>query len=161
MAYQNISHTLPADVMNQLRSNLQQINASLPFLVTLSPDEIRGLVKLGPKSADFVQDAYGAAMAFPQILPQSFDPQEFGRDTTLFAQLAEVKLLLDSLTEKVNNTYFAVGSESMQSALEIYAYVQTAKDRVPGLKSVADKLKERFKNQGRSKKKDDNGQSEQ
>jgi hypothetical protein len=36
----------------------------------------------------------------------------------------------------------------MVASLEVYAYVQTAGDRTPGLKSVAQKLKERFKSQG-------------
>jgi hypothetical protein len=61
-------------------------------------------------------------------------------------------MLLDSLHEKVDNTHAAVGSEAMQASLEVYAYVQTAKDRVPGLKSVAEKLRERFKGQGPRKK---------
>jgi hypothetical protein len=40
----------------------------------------------------------------------------------------------------------------MVASLEVYAYVQTAADRTPGLKSVAEKLKDRFKGQGIRKK---------
>jgi hypothetical protein len=39
----------------------------------------------------------------------------------------------------------------------VYAYVQTAKDRTPGLESVADKLRERFK--GARGRKSTNGKS--
>lgn len=152
MPYQNISYILGGENMQQVRSAIEQINAQLPFLVTLSAEEKKSLFKLGPKSADFVADAYAAATSFPAILPQSFNTTEYTRDTNLFDQLAEIKLRLDSLSEKIDNTYSAVGSEAMQASLEVYAYVQTAKDRTPGLKSVAEKLRERFKGQGRSKK---------
>jgi hypothetical protein len=65
------------------------------------------------------------------------------RVDTLFKQLSDIKIVLESLVEKVSNTYPAVGGESMTACLEVYAYVQTAKDRVPGLKSVAYKLNTR------------------
>lgn len=152
MAYQNISYALSPEVMQQVKAAIETVNTSLPFLVTLTPDEKRALVKLGPKSADFVNDASAAVGAFPNILPQSFNVLEYQRDTKLFAHLSEIKMLLDSLQEKINNTYSAVGSEAMQASLEVYAYVQTAKERVPGIKSVAEKLKERFKSQGVKKK---------
>lgn len=152
MAYSNISYSLTYESLQQVRAAVDQINALLPFLITISPDEKRALVKLGPKSMDFVQDASSAASSFPAILPPTFDVLEYRRDTSLFDSLSQIKMLLDSLHEKVDNTHAAVGSEAMQASLEVYAYVQTAKDRVPGLKSVADKLKERFKGQGPRKK---------
>lgn len=94
-----------------------------------------------------MQDASLAVTNFPNILPTSFDKTEYGKDTTLFKALAEIKLLTDSLQEKVDQTYMAVGSEAMVASLEVYAYVQTAADRTPGLKTVADKLKDRFRRQ--------------
>jgi hypothetical protein len=152
MGYQNISAVVTPDEMQQVRDHFTALNNLFTFLVTLSADEKKSLVKLGPKSADFVADASSAATNFPSILPSSFNTLEYNRDTTLFGQLAEIKMLLDSFSEKINNTHSAVGSEAMDASLEVYAYVQTAKDRVPGLKSVAEKLRERFKNNGKSKK---------
>lgn len=145
MGYQNISYQMPADQLNQIMAAINTINSNMPFLVTLNGDERRALFKLGSKSADFVADSRSAAAAFPQILPASFDVAEFNRDTSLFANLSEIKLMLDSLQEKVDHTYIAVGSEAMRASLEVYAYVQTASDRTPGLKSVAEKLRDRFK----------------
>lgn len=145
MSYQNISVAmLPADI-DEVKAALATINTKLPFLVTLDTSERKALFKLGPKSADFVQDASVAVANFPNILPPSFDKVEYGKDTTLFKTLVEIKALVDSLSEKLDDTYVAVGSEAMVASLEVYAYVQTAADRTPGLRSVADKLKERFK----------------
>jgi hypothetical protein len=152
MAYNNISVTLVQADLDAVKTAIATINSKLPFLVTLDKDERQALVKLGPKSADFVNDASAAVSTFPQILPTSFDKVEYGKDTALFKALNDIKFLVDSLSEKVDNTYMAVGSEAMMASLEVYAYVQTAKDRTPGLGSVADKLKERFKgNTGRKK----------
>lgn len=152
MAYQNISYTLPQADIDAIKTAIATINSKLPFLVALDGDEVRGLVKLGPKSADFVADAAAAAVNFPNVLPPSFDKVEYGKDTTLFKNVSDIKQLIDSLKEKLDNTYVAIGSESMVASLEVYSYVQTAADRVPGLRSVADKLKERFKGQGPRKK---------
>jgi hypothetical protein len=151
MAYQNISVALAQADIDAIKAAINTINSKLPFLVTLDATERKNLFKLGPKSADFVSDASAAAASFPNVLPSSFDRNEYSKDTSLFKSLGDIKLLLDSLCEKVDNTYVAVGSEAMQASLEVYAYVQTAKDRTPGLSSVADKLKERFKANGRRK----------
>jgi hypothetical protein len=154
MAYQNISYELSEATFNEIKAAIATINAKLPFLIALDAKEISGLIKLGPKSADFVADASSAATNFPEILPPSFDKAEFAKDTTLFKFLSEIKINLDSLVEKVNNTYTAVGSEAMKASLEVYAYVQAAQDRTPGLKSVAEKLKDRFRKSNKGKKPD-------
>jgi len=147
MPYQNISYALVQADIDAVKTAITTINTKLPFLVTLDAEERKALFKLGPKSADFVNDASAAVTNFPNILPTTFDKTEYGKDTALFKALGEIKLLIDSLQEKLDNTYTAVGSEAMTASLEVYAYVQTAADRTPGLKSVADKLKERFKRQ--------------
>lgn len=151
MSYQNISVApLQADI-DAVKAAIATINAKLPFLITLDAQERKELIKLGPKSADFVSDASSAVTAFPNILPSTFDKVEYAKDAALFKVLTDIKMQLDSLIEKIDNTTVAVGSEAMVASLEVYAYVQTAADRTPGLKSVAEKLKERFKNQGRKK----------
>jgi hypothetical protein len=151
MAYQNISVSLPQADIDAVKAAIATINAKLPFLVTLDGDERRGLVKLGPKSVDFVDDASTTVTSFPNIVPASFDKEEYAKDTGLFKALSEIKFLVDSLSEKIDNTYLAVGSEAMTASLEVYAYVQTAKGRTPGLDSAAQKLKDRFKGQGKKK----------
>jgi hypothetical protein len=140
-----------ADI-DAVKGAIATINTKLPFLITLDADERKSLFKLGPKSVDFVQDASAAAANFSNILPASFDKTEYGKDTALFKILADFKIQIDSLQEKIDNTYMAVGSEAMVASLEVYAYVHTAADRTPGLKTVADKLKDRFKAQGARKK---------
>jgi hypothetical protein len=152
MSYQNISYNLVQADIDAVKAALVTIDSKLPFLISLDGEERQKLFKLGPKSADFVQDASTAAVNFPNILPISFDKVEYDKDTTLFKSLADIKFLVDSLQEKLDHTYMAVGSEAMIASLEVYAYVQTAADRTPGLKNVAEKLKDRFRAQGARKK---------
>lgn len=151
MPYQNISAAIAQADIDAVKAAINTINSKLPFLISLTPDERKTLVKLGPKSADFVTEANATAGNFPNILPPSFDKAEFAKDTALFRALNDIKIPLDSLVEKLDNTYMAVGSEAMTAALEVYAYVQTAKTRTPGLNTSADKLQERFKGQGKRK----------
>ena len=143
--YGNVSATMTLDSLNKVKAAIQTIGAEMPFLINLSEDEARGLFRLGPRSLDFVSASRETVTHFPQILPPTFDPVEFLKDADLFSQLSEVKFLLDSLCEKVNDTYGEVGAEAMNSALEVYSYVRVNESKVPGLKTVSEKLGERFK----------------
>jgi hypothetical protein len=94
--------------------------------------------------------------SFPTILPANFNQAEYFRDTDLLKQLVTIKLRLDSVQEKVDDTLMEVGSEAMDASLEVYSLVQVQAERVPGLKSVAEKLKARFKRKGSKTKPEGN-----
>lgn len=152
MSYSNISAVVAQADLDAVKAAITTINTKLPFLVNLSESEKKSLFKLGPKSVDFVNDASLAAKNYPTIFPASFNQIEFQKDADLVKALSEVKLLLDSLTERVSDTLTAVGAEAMGESLDVYAYVQTASSaNNPGLKTVAEKLKERFKSQSKLK----------
>ena len=67
----------------------------------------------------------------PEVVPSNFDSAEFARDYQLTADLTEVLSLLEQLTEKVDDTLLAAGSESMMSSLLVYDYVKTAARHSP------------------------------
>lgn len=67
------------------------------------------------------------------------------RDYQLAATLTELLLGLRQLTEQIDDTLMAVGSEAMGSSLTVYGYVKTAAKKTPGLKTLAEQLGERFK----------------
>ncbi|WP_392479148.1 hypothetical protein [Nostoc sp. C110] len=145
MAYQNITGSLtPADIQ-EIKTAFATIEAKLPFLVTLSVEERRKLFKMGDKSLAFVNTSLTAAQSNRDILPASFDVDEFVRDYQLAATLSELLIGLRQLTEQVDDTLMAVGSETMSSSLTVYDYVKTAAKKTPGLKTIAEQLGERFK----------------
>ncbi|WP_315791779.1 hypothetical protein [Fischerella sp. JS2] len=145
MAYQNVTATLSEADLQEIKAALQTIQKKLPFLITLSNEERRKLVKMGDKSLAFVNNSLTAAQSNRDILPPSFDLEEFVRDYQLANSLTEVLLRLRQLTEQVDDTLLAVGSEAMSSSLTVYDYVKTAAKKTPGLKTLAEQLGERFK----------------
>jgi hypothetical protein len=145
MPYENISATVSDQAMTEIKSAIAAIHTHLPFLINLTPDERRKRFKMGDKSLAFVRNSVTATQNNPDIVPGNFNIAEFNRDYQLTVALSEVLGRLEQLTETVDDTLMAVGSESMASSLLVYDYAKAAARHSPGLKSVADQLGERFK----------------
>lgn len=145
MPSQNITATLSDADIQDIKAAFQTIQQKLPFLVNLTPDERRSLVKMGDKSLAFVNNSLSAAQTNRDILPANFDVEEFTRDYQLSLALTELLTGLRQLEEQMDDTLMAVGSEAMNSSLTVYNYVKTAAKSTPGLKRVAEQLGERFK----------------
>ncbi|MEP0929277.1 hypothetical protein NC974_19455 [Leptolyngbya sp. SLC-A1] len=139
--------------MAEIKGAIAVIQNNLPFLINLTPDERRKRIKMGDKSLAFVRNSVTATQNNPDIVPGKFDIAELNRDYQLTVALSEVLGLLEQLTETVDDTLLAVGSESMTGSLLVYDYVKTAARHSPGLKSVADQLGERFKAMGKRRSK--------
>jgi hypothetical protein len=151
MAYQNIAATLSPQDIQEIKAALQTVQRKVPFLITLSTEERRKLVKMGDKSLAFVNNSITAAQSNREILPATFDVEELVQDYQLAAALTELLISMQQLTEQVDDTLMAVGSEAMTSSLTVYDYVKTASKKTPGLKTVAEQLGERFKAIGKGK----------
>jgi hypothetical protein len=144
MPYQNISTAIsPADVQ-AVKTSFAAILEKLPFLVNLTTNERKVLVKAGPDSMSFIQNASTAAQNNATIFPASFNRADFQKDVDLLVALTELCTLANSLASRLDDTRLAVGSEAMQQATQVYKYVQTAAKTTPGLKPVAEQLGERF-----------------
>ncbi|MBN3947969.1 MAG: hypothetical protein HWQ38_16510 [Nostoc sp. NMS7] len=145
MAYQNIAAALTPQDIQEIKAALQTVQKKMPFLITLSTEERRKLVKMGDKSLAFVNNSVTAAQSNREILPATFDVEELVQDYQLATALTELLISMQQLTEQVDDTLMAVGSEAMTGSLTVYDYVKTASKKTPGLKSVAEQLGERFK----------------
>jgi hypothetical protein len=145
MAYQNVNASISPQDMQEIKAALQIIQKKLPFLITLSVEQRRKLVKMGDKSLAFVNNSVAAAQSNRDILPASFDVEELVRDYQLTTTLTELLTSMRQLTEQVDDTLLAVGSNTMTSSLTVYDYVKTAAKKTPGLKTIAEQLGERFK----------------
>ncbi|MEH2236159.1 hypothetical protein [Nostoc sp.] len=145
MSYQNIAATLSPQDIQEIKAALQTVQKKMPFLITLSTEERRKLLKMGDKSLAFVNNSVTAAQSNREILPATFDVEELVRDYQLATALTELLISVQQLAEQVDDTLMAVGSEAMTSSLTVYDYVKTASKKTPGLKTVAEQLGERFK----------------
>ncbi|MBW4578074.1 MAG: hypothetical protein KME42_00680 [Tildeniella nuda ZEHNDER 1965/U140] len=145
MPYQDINTTLSDKDLQDIKQAIATIQQKMPFLVTLSAEERKRLYKMGDRRLAFVQNSFQAAQSNRNILPASFDFDGFGNDYRLSSNLTELLMLLRQLTEQVDDTLMAVGSEAMSSSLTVYDYVKTAAKKTPGLKAIAEQLGTLFK----------------
>jgi hypothetical protein len=145
MSSQNLSTQLSDSDLEEIKAALATIETKLPFLVNLSTEERRKLFKMGNKSLAFVSNSLMAAQTNPDILPASFDLNEFSSNYQLATTLTEVNLRLQQLSEKVDDTLMSISSEAMTDSLTVYDYIKTAAKKTPGLKAIAEQLGERFK----------------
>jgi hypothetical protein len=143
--YQDINATLSEADLQDIKQALSIIQQKLPFLITLSAEERKRLYKMGDKRLSFVQNSLNAAQSNRNILPASFDLDGFTNDYRLATNLSELLMLMHQLTEQVDDTLLAVGSEAMSSSLTVYDYVKTAAKKTPGLKVISEQLGTLFK----------------
>ncbi|PSN18589.1 hypothetical protein C7271_11720 [filamentous cyanobacterium CCP5] len=152
MGYSNISAEISAESLAKIEAALATIDKEMPFLINLTVTERRQFFKMGDKSMAFVSNSITAAQQNQAILPSNFDLPELNRDFELAKTLTSVLSSLKTITERVDDTLLAVGSEAMRSSLNIYDYVKASAKYQHGLKSVAEQLGERFKAIGKTQR---------
>jgi hypothetical protein len=133
----------PADRQRVLDA-VATIRDTMPFLASASTEDWQEMNKLGPKSRAFAEACLTASGQFQDILPRRFERGPFEQDLALFDALEAPFLAIQDLFERVNDTRMLVGSDAMESALEVYHYVKGA----PGAGELNDTyatLRSRFK----------------
>lgn len=152
MSSQNlISATLTAETKTKILQQLAEIKNELDFLLTLQPDEVRGLFKASNGFSPLIEKAYNTVNNHPDIMPNVFNIAEFKRDYELSRELAPIAGRIKELSDSIQNTLIAVNSDALAGTLEIYAAVKQHRDKVPGLNVVADEMAVFFQRTGKKK----------
>ena len=112
----------------------------LPFLQTLTSQERVRLYKMGPQRLAWVQACLAAAKDNPNVLPPSFEVDEFAQDFELANTLATLRTVFQQLFQDTDDTTMGVGSEAAQAASDLMGYVDQAADKNPGLKTISEQL---------------------
>ncbi|MGD8782642.1 MAG: hypothetical protein PVH88_27265 [Ignavibacteria bacterium] len=144
MAENRVSAALEQTDLDEILTSLSGINTKLPFLVDLSSDEKRELVKFGDKSVAFVKKAVELVNNNEDFLPRSFDVDEFKKDVELYDKLYSILQPLRMLAEKIEDTHSLVGSEAYSAALLVYQQAKLSRGELGGLNSIIDDLGKRF-----------------
>jgi hypothetical protein len=140
-----ISATLTEQEVEQIRSLVQQIDYSMPFLKNLTPVERQTLPKSADKTVSFLGKSLDQSQHNPQFVPSFLDVYEFDKDINLSEALLSVARPLRVLLEKIEDTAMLASSEAYLAALFFYQAVKTAaKMKVPGAQTIYDDLKKRF-----------------
>ena len=145
MAQNLISASLPAADAAEVSLNLANAKSKLNFLLSLQTEDVVTLFKVGNAYLPFLDKVYQVVDEHPEILPAVFDVVEFKKDYQLFKTLIPIQTQINELAEGLQKTSYAVGSDALVAALEVYAAVKQHKDKVPGLNATADELAVFFK----------------
>ena len=132
----------PSDLAEVLAA-FDTAKAKLPFLVDLSPEERKAMLKMGDKNLDFVTKALELASQNQDFLPRSFDVAEMKTDVDLLRGLVPIMTRLQPLYDLIEDTYMLVGSEAYAAALEVYRYAKQA-HLGGGLDPLLDSLGKKF-----------------
>jgi hypothetical protein len=154
MSRQNLISATAADAT--ITAAIQSINdakSSFPFLINLSADERKKFRKMGPKSVDYVNDNLTGANQFPNSLPSDFPIAEFAKDVTLINKLYPLLVAAQALTEGLNDTILALGSDAMKEGDEVYGFLKLAAKTDANAKALVEQIGRRFKGQGNFKPK--------
>ncbi|MDT7540321.1 MAG: hypothetical protein QOE33_225 [Acidobacteriota bacterium] len=143
-----ISASLSAADRQAVLDAINVIRQKLPFLIDLSPEERHTLPKMGDSSQAFVSQALQVAEQNTDILPRSFDVGEMRKDVDLLAALSPVRNALAQLSELVEDSYMAIGSEAYTAALLLYQYARSA-GKGAALDGALDALGQRFARKSR------------
>jgi hypothetical protein len=139
-----VSAVLAAEDIDAVKTAISSIDSRLPFLVNLSPEEVKALPRFGDKSIGFVNKALELALQKDEFLPRSFSVEEFKKDVELYTKLYSVLQPLRGLAKKLENTFFEVGAEAYSAALVVYNCAKNSGQDLNGLETVLDELGKRF-----------------
>ncbi|MCR6626895.1 MAG: hypothetical protein NVV67_11675 [Pseudoxanthomonas sp.] len=103
---------------------ITQMENSLTGLISLTPEQRRGLMKMGDKSEAFCRAALNVAQQHSGILARDFDIAAFQRDQQTLDALRPRILRIAHLYQRLVDTEMALGSDQMVASLEVYGAVR-------------------------------------
>ncbi|TAH19974.1 MAG: hypothetical protein EAZ08_07430 [Cytophagales bacterium] len=123
-----------------------------PYLIALSPEERRQLLKMGDKTVSFVEKTLDYVKSNPEFVPAYMNVLEFEKDATAVKNLVSMLNPITQIEQGVDDTEMLAGSEAYTAALIYYNSVkQAAKNNIPNAAAIYDDLSKRFDGQGKKK----------
>jgi hypothetical protein len=137
---------IPPEVLVQALTKFNELIALLsPYLLPLTPDERRKMLKMGDKTLSFVLKAIEYAHHYPQLCPSFLNITAFDTDVADATGLRTVHISAKQLSDDIDDTIMVAGSEAFQASLIFYNAVKAAAaQNVPGAKEVYEDLRSRF-----------------
>jgi hypothetical protein len=132
----------PAELAQALALFRQGAAIIRPYLTPLTPDERRGMAKMGPATVDFVGKARGYARDNERFRPEFLDFKAFDADADALLGLAPLHQLLGGLDLDTDSTMITAGSDAYLEALMVYNYVKLlAQNGIPGAQAAYDDMR--------------------
>src|SRR5215203_3246898 len=115
-----VSATLTSEQVATVKTALQQVRDTLPFLIGLTNDERQTLPKMSTANRSFTEDALNTISHNPGIFPPYLDIDEMRKDLQLYDQLGGLITLANQVCELLRDTQMLAGSEAYVTALTGY-----------------------------------------
>lgn len=151
----SISITIPPADLQAVKDMLASINGLLaPYLIALTPEDRRKLLKMGDGSEPFVSKVMDYAVSDPQFLPPFVQIAELKKDWEAVTARLPIFRTVQQLENNLSDTVMLTGSEAFEGSLSYYNSVKLgAKMNVPNAKTIYEDLSKRFEAQGKRKAK--------
>jgi hypothetical protein len=155
------SQSIPDAVITAAEAALDaQLQAFAPYATPLTAEDRHNLLKMGPKTFQFVELAHTLAGQNPQLTSKSFDMEAFTKDWNDAHNLLALENKARQLAETIEDIRMAAGSDSAHHALEVYTDFKSASARnVPEARAPYEQLKAAYPNSGRKRRKTEGEQT--
>ena len=137
---------IPAKVLTDVQQHLDAIKTALaPYLLSLTPDERKTMLRMADKTVAFVTKTTDYATGTPAFVPPFVDLAELKQDTAGMAALTPLRQQCEQLALDLDSTVMIAGSEAYGNALTVYGNIKfLAKNNQPGAQAAYDDLSVRF-----------------
>jgi len=135
-----------AQDLADLDAAIDTLQRVLGPMIALQPQQRRDLIKMGDKSEAFCRQTLAVLTSNPQIVPPNLDLAEANADLAALDQLRPRLNELQQLSERLDDTVLALGSDVIGVALEGYGLLKVS-GKNEALKSVRKDLSARFAKQ--------------
>ncbi len=143
MTANKVSASLSPSDKETVMTAIETLKTTLPFMISLTPEERKALPKVGDRSRGFILNALEVAQHNSDCLPRSFDVVEMQKDVKLMEDLYPILLLLGQLHSVMADTYTTANCEAYTAALRVYDCAKASATQ-PGMKTVVEELKQHF-----------------
>ncbi|GAA3918708.1 hypothetical protein [Hymenobacter algoricola] len=137
---------IPAAVLTRVQKSLDDIKAELaPYLLSLTPEERKTMLRMGDKTVAFVTKTTEQATNNAAFVPDFVSLAELKQDAAGIAALTPLRQQFEQLALDTDSTVMVAGSEAYGAALTVYGNIKfLAKNKRPGAQAAYDELRTRF-----------------
>ena len=147
MSQQNqVAIQIPAADLPKITKLITDLQTALaPYVITLSPDNRKSLLKMSDKSVAFVSKSLDYTKTNPEFVPAFLSVADMQVDIDAENQLQPLLNQVQQVADNLDDTLMLSGSEAYTAALLYYNNVKQAlKGNVPNAKTVYDDLSQRY-----------------
>jgi hypothetical protein len=141
----NVSVVITPDQKAAILAKIADLNAAMSFLIGLTDDQRKKMLKMGDKTVGFEQKCASYMASRPDLVPSFVDVNQLSQDRAAWADVADILRALLDAYQRVDDTDMVLAHQIYLPDLSFYQNVQmAAKRNVPGAQAIYDDLKARF-----------------